>query len=76
MKRMLLILLTSLASQRNQTRQRWLLHGLDRLVDGLADLVAVVLHGFQNPVGLVAYGYAVLVRYNSPSSCLPVMRWL
>jgi hypothetical protein len=49
---------------------------LDRLVDRLADLVAVVFHRFQNRMGLIAYGYAVLVRYNSPSSSLPVTRSL
>jgi hypothetical protein len=42
----------------------------------LADLVAVLLHGSQNRVGFIAYGYAVLVRYNSPSSSLPVPHWL
>jgi hypothetical protein len=42
----------------------------------LADLVAVLLHGSQNRIGFIAYGYAVLVRYNSPSSCLPVTRWI
>jgi hypothetical protein len=71
-----LIFLASLTSQRDETRQSWLLHGLDRLIDGLADLVATLLHGFQNRVGFIAYGYAVLVRYNSPSSCLPVPSWI
>lgn len=52
------------SSEGNQARQGRLTERLDRLVDHLANFVAVFLHDLQNLVRFIAYSDAVLVPHD------------